>query len=42
MESNPTLLRLRELEALERVVSGSNLSVVVGDRGLTENVLKLV
>ncbi|MEL6760319.1 MAG: slipin family protein [Myxococcota bacterium] len=42
MESNPTLLRLRELETLERVVAGSNLSVVVGEKGLTDNVLKLV
>lgn len=42
MESNPTLLRLRELETLERVIAGSNLSVVVGDSNLSDHVLKLV
>jgi len=39
---HPTLMRLRELETLERVVAGSKLSVMVGDKGLTENVLKIV
>ena len=42
MESNPTLLRLRELETLERVTAGAEIKVVVGDKGMTENVLKLL
>jgi regulator of protease activity HflC (stomatin/prohibitin superfamily) len=41
-ESNPTLMRLRELEVLEKVAEKANLSVVVGDGGLAERVVKLL
>jgi len=34
MEQNPTLMRLREIEALERVADKGRLSVVVGEGGL--------
>lgn len=41
-ESNPTLMRLRELEVLEKVAEKSNLSVVLGDGGLADRVVKLL
>jgi hypothetical protein len=41
-ESNPTLMRLRELEVLERVTEKANLSVVLGDGGLADRVVKLL
>ncbi|HWM94733.1 MAG TPA: slipin family protein [Thermoanaerobaculia bacterium] len=41
-ESNPTLMRLRELEVLEKVTEKANLSVVLGDGGLADRVVKLL
>jgi regulator of protease activity HflC (stomatin/prohibitin superfamily) len=41
-ESNPTLMRLRELEVLEKVAEKSNLSVIVGEGGLADRVVKLL
>jgi regulator of protease activity HflC (stomatin/prohibitin superfamily) len=41
-ESNPTLMRLRELEVLEKVAEKSNLSVIVGEGGLAERMVKLL
>ncbi len=35
-------MRLRELEALERVADKARLQVVLGDRGLTDAIVKLV
>jgi regulator of protease activity HflC (stomatin/prohibitin superfamily) len=43
LESSPTLMRLRELEVLEKVAGKANLTVVVGDGGsLSERVVKLL
>jgi regulator of protease activity HflC (stomatin/prohibitin superfamily) len=42
LESNPTLMRLRELEVLEKIAAKTNLKVVLGDGGLADKVLKLV
>ncbi len=42
MEQNPTLMRLREIEALEKVAEKGRLSVVVGEGGLAGRVVKLV
>jgi regulator of protease activity HflC (stomatin/prohibitin superfamily) len=41
-ETNPTLMRLRELEVLEKVAEKSNLSVVLGEGGLADRVVKLL
>jgi regulator of protease activity HflC (stomatin/prohibitin superfamily) len=41
-ESNPTLMRLRELEVLEKVAEKANLSVILGEGGLAERVVKLL
>ncbi len=42
MEQNPTLMRLREIEALEKVAEKGRLSVVVGESGLAGRFVKLV
>ena len=42
LESSPTLMRLRELEVLEKVAAKANLSVVLGEKGLAERVVKLL
>jgi regulator of protease activity HflC (stomatin/prohibitin superfamily) len=41
-ESNPTLMKLRELEVLEKVAEKSDLTVVLGDGGLAERVVKML
>ncbi len=42
LSDNPTLMRLRELEVLEAIASSSNLSVVLGEKGLTERVVNVL
>ena len=42
LEGNPTLMRLRELEVLEKVAAGGKLSVVLGEKGLAERVVNLL
>ena len=42
LEGNPTLMRLRELEVLEKVASGGKLNVVLGEKGLAERVVNLL
>ncbi len=39
---NPTLMRLRELEVLEKVASSGNLNVVLGEQGLADRVVNLL
>ena len=41
-ESNPTLMRLRELEVLEKVADKANLTVVLGEGGLADRLVKLL
>ena len=42
MEQNPTLMRLRELEVLERVAKDSKLNLVLGEKGLTEKIVNML
>jgi regulator of protease activity HflC (stomatin/prohibitin superfamily) len=42
LESSPTLMRLRELEVLEKVSEKANLTVVLGEQGLADRVVKLL
>jgi regulator of protease activity HflC (stomatin/prohibitin superfamily) len=42
LESSPTLMRLRELEVLEKVSEKANLTVVLGENGLADRVVKLL
>ena len=41
LQDNPTLMRLRELEVLEKVAASAKLSVVLGDKGLTERIVNV-
>ena len=42
LEGNATLMRLRELEVLERVAAGGKLNVVLGEKGLAERLVNLL
>src|SRR5262249_25081424 len=42
LQDNPTLMRLRELEVLEKVAATAKLNVVLGDKGLTERVVNVL
>lgn len=43
LDSNPTLMRLLELEVIEKVAQSTNLQVVLGDKaGLSEQLRKIV
>ncbi len=42
LADNPTLMRLRELEVLEKIAAGGKLNVVLGEKGLTEPVINLL
>ena len=42
VQDNPTLMRLRELEVLEKVASNSKLNVVLGEKGLADRVVNLL
>jgi regulator of protease activity HflC (stomatin/prohibitin superfamily) len=42
LQDNPTLMRLRELEALEKVAATAKLNVLLGDKGLTEKVVNVM
>jgi hypothetical protein len=42
LDNNPTLMRLRELDILEKVVSNSKMSVVLGEKGLADRVVNLL
>jgi regulator of protease activity HflC (stomatin/prohibitin superfamily) len=42
LESSPTLMRLRELEVLEKIASAGKLNIVLGEKGLTDRVVNLL
>ncbi len=42
LADNPTLMRLRELEVLEKVATTGNLNVVLGEKGLADRVVNLL
>jgi hypothetical protein len=42
LSDNPTLMRLRELELLEKIASAGNLNIVLGEKGLAERVVNLL
>ena len=42
LETNPTLIRMRELEVLEKIAQKANLKVVLGDKGLADRVVNLL
>lgn len=42
LADNPTLMRLRELETLEKIALAGKLNVVLGEKGLTDRVVNLL
>lgn len=42
LQDNPTLMRLRELEVVEKVATSAKLSIVLGDKGLTDKVVNVL
>ena len=42
LADNPTMMRLRELEVLERIATSGNLKVVLGEKGLADRVVNLL
>lgn len=42
LESNPTLMKLKELEVLEKVADKANLTVLLGEEGLAGKVVKML
>ena len=42
LAESPTLMRLRELEVLEKIASASKLNIILGDKGLADRVVNLL
>ncbi|MEM9410793.1 MAG: slipin family protein [Planctomycetota bacterium] len=42
LADNPTLMRLRELEILEKIAASGNLNIVMSDKGLADRVVNLL
>ncbi len=42
LENNPTLMRLRELEVLEKIAGQNKLKIMLGEKGLSERVMNLL
>ena len=42
LTDNPALMKLRELEALEKIAAAGHLNVVLGEKGLAERVVNLL
>jgi regulator of protease activity HflC (stomatin/prohibitin superfamily) len=42
LAENPTLMRMRELEVLEKVVASGKLKVILGEKGLSDRVMNLL
>ena len=42
LEQSATLMRLRELEVLEKIAANAKLTVVLGEKGLADRVVNLL
>ncbi len=42
LESNPTLMRLRELDLLEKIACDSKMNIVLGEKGLADRIMNLL
>jgi len=42
LQDSPTLMRLRELEVLEKIAANAKLTIVLGEKGLTERVMNVL
>lgn len=42
LQENPTLMRLRELDLLEKIAATGKLNIILGEKGLTDRVVNLL
>ncbi len=42
LESNPVLMKLKELEVLEKIAARTDLKIMLGEKGLTEKIVNLL
>lgn len=42
LAESPTLMRLKELEVLEKVAASGKLNIVLGEKGLADRVVNLL
>lgn len=42
LADSPTLMRLRELEVLEKIASAGKMNIVLGEKGLADRVVNLL
>jgi hypothetical protein len=42
LEDNPTLMRMRELDLLEKIAGSAKLNVVLGEKGLADRIVNLL
>jgi regulator of protease activity HflC (stomatin/prohibitin superfamily) len=42
LEGNPTLMRLRELEVIEKIAESGKLNLVIGEKGISEKIVNLL
>lgn len=42
LESNPTLMKLKELEVLEKIAANTDLKIMLGEKGLTDKIVNLL
>ncbi|WDP91043.1 MAG: slipin family protein [Desulfobacter sp.] len=42
LDNNPTLMRLKELDILEKIVSNSKMNLVLGEKGLGDRIINLL
>ena len=42
LESNPTLMKLKELEVLEKIAANTDLKIMLGEKGLTDKIVNLI
>jgi len=42
LDNNPVLMRLKELEVLEKIAASGQLNVILGEQGLSDRIMKLL
>ena len=42
LEANSTLMKIRELEVLDKIACDSKLNVILGEKGLTDRIVNLL
>ena len=42
LETNPTLMRLRELELIEKVAEKSKINLILGEKGLADKLVNML